>query len=378
MASGGLWQWRFPRGAARSVRTARPQRRALLLRVTSALAAGLACCAAARVLAHGRSLETLVAAGASADSVPASEALAAASADAQTGSSTAGPDDLLIVGAGFLGRIVARSWLAAHSGARVVGVTRTDACHAELRSQGIEAITAADLAAGAWREAAFANIVFSAPPRTRSSADPGAYAAAVREALSHWSPPAGDRAAGGAGAFVLTSSGGVIAEDAGGIVHEASPVSDSPRSRILLEAEDLVRKAGGVVLRLAGLYDTERGAHAYWLKAGTVTGNPEGIINQLHYADAAGAVIAALNQGRALRGELALVGDDEPMTRRAIVESALAAPAFNGYPAPAFDGGDGGYGGSGLGKRYDVRHAHDALRWSPRYPSFAHFMATTR
>ena len=44
----------------------------------------------------------------------------------------------------------------------------------------------------------------------------------------------------------------------------------------------------------AGLYNSLRGPHTYWLKNGTVDGNADGIVNMLHYEDAATAVIAAL------------------------------------------------------------------------------------
>lgn len=49
----------------------------------------------------------------------------------------------------------------------------------------------------------------------------------------------------------------------------------------MLAAEEAA--AAGTVVRLAGLYDLERGPHSYWLKVGTVKGAPEGLINLVHY-----------------------------------------------------------------------------------------------
>merc|ERR1719215_1586094 len=94
-----------------------------------------------------------------------------------------------------------------------------------------------------------------------------------------------------------------------GPVDEHSPVSESPGALPLLSSEEIVRDKGGVVLRFAGLYDVKRGGHAYWMKAGVVRGNDAGLINQVHYDDAAAAVVAALECGPSARGELALVAD---------------------------------------------------------------------
>ena len=78
------------------------------------------------------------------------------------------------------------------------------------------------------------------------------------------------------------------------IVNEQSPVADpetNPRSAKLIYAEEAVRKHGGACLRLAGLYNLDRGAHNFWLTSGKdVAGREDGIINLLHYDDAAGAV----------------------------------------------------------------------------------------
>ena len=57
------------------------------------------------------------------------------------------------------------------------------------------------------------------------------YAGSVKSALKLWDKDAPE------GAFVFTSSAGVYAEDAGGVVTEESPVDEeSPRAARLLEA----------------------------------------------------------------------------------------------------------------------------------------------
>jgi len=284
--------------------------------------------------------------------------------------------DLLIFGAGYLGQRVAKRWLAKYPGARVVGATLTDASHDDLRSMGVEPAIAPDLD---YDEDTAPYVVFCAPPRTRSNPDGSFYVQAVSDALQFWSGSEDSR-----GAFVFTSSGGVLTEDSGGVVDERSPVSDLPGALPLVSSEELVRNKGGTVLRLAGLYDTRRGGHAYWMNAGVVRGNEAGLINLVHYDDAAAAVISALECGPAGRSELALVSDGTPMTRRAIVEAAHKSAAYAGTSMPTFEsgkelaqaGGAAGAARGGLGKIYSINHAKRLLSWQPNWPSFGAFMAS--
>ena len=273
----------------------------------------------------------------------------------------AGSRDLLIVGAGYLGRKVALQWREKHRDARVVGVTRTDASHASLRSDGIEPVTGDELKGA---KVSFPYVALAAPPRMRSGGSPEEYKALAEDALAWWSPAA----RGADGGFVFTSSGGVLAEDSGGVVNEDSAVSSGPGTDPLVWVEKRATSEGGVALRLAGLYDTERGAHAYWLKAGKVGGDPEGKLNLLHYDDAASAVVAALERGPEVRGELFLVADGAPASRRDIVMAARKAAAYAGSAMPQFEG-EGQYGGSAGGKLYDIGKIRRLLGWGPRYGS---------
>ena len=65
-----------------------------------------------------------------------------------------------------------------------------------------------------------------------------------------------------------------------------------------VDPKECARRVGGTVLRLAGLYNADIGPHAYWWKTGKVSGAPNGLLNLVHYDDAASAVVAALNKGR--------------------------------------------------------------------------------
>ena len=56
-------------------------------------------------------------------------------------------------------------------------------------------------------------------------------------------------------------------------------------------SEKPVLDNGGCVMRFGGLYTSYRGAHNYWIGKDSVPSSPDGLINLLHYEDAAGAVI---------------------------------------------------------------------------------------
>jgi hypothetical protein len=117
----------------------------------------------------------------------------------------------------------------------------------------------------------------------------------------------------------------------------------SPRVRRMIEAELAALGTGvGAVVRLSGLYDMRRGAHNFWLSSGGKTpmrGSSEGLVNQLHYSDAARGVIGIL-RGRRRRmmkekekkegvgkkdplKNVYLLSDNEPLTRREICVAAI-------------------------------------------------------
>jgi prephenate dehydrogenase len=78
---------------------------------------------------------------------------------AAAGDAASTPDDLLVVGPGVLGGLVAARWREAHPDAAVVGQTNTTASHARLEALGVTPRLAAD--AGSRR---FPHVLFAAPP----------------------------------------------------------------------------------------------------------------------------------------------------------------------------------------------------------------------
>lgn len=162
-----------------------------------------------------------------------------------------------------------------------------------------------------------------------------------------------------------------------GTVTEKCALADaasSPRVARLVNAEKACLEAGGCCLRLAGLYTLQRGPHNYWITSGKgIDSAPDGLINMLHYDDAASACLAALKAGPAVcRGQAFLISDGHPISRYGICVSALKADAYKGYSMPEFTGGNDQPWA--LGKIYDGSASNSALQWSPKYKSFDDFM----
>lgn len=161
-------------------------------------------------------------------------------------------------------------------------------------------------------------------------------------------------------------------------VTETSPLADpndSPRIARAIQAEQNVRNAGGCCVRLAGLYNLQRGPHNFWLTSGKgVSGGPNGLINMLHYDDAAGACLAALKAGpEVVSGKDFLISDGNPISRRGICESALKNKIYDAYAMPEFKGSDDPL--LALGKVYDGSVSNRMLNWKPKYESFDAFMS---
>jgi len=246
-------------------------------------------------------------------------------------------------------------------GCEVLGVTRTrpdEEQDAAMRAQGITHRYRSDIEAAVRCGRRWPYVLFSASPGGNDD-----YVAAVTSALDYWD----DKAPGAR--FVFTSSAGVYAEQDGGVVTETSPVGSGPRSERLLAAERAVLAAGGCVVRLAGLYLEARGAHNYWLTQEEIAQRPDGLINQIHYRDAASSAVAALLRGTP--GAVYMAADDKPLTRQQICVEACRAPRFAGQEMPKFTGSDGG-----IGKVIDSSSTRAAIGWEPRYKTFGAFIDT--
>ncbi|KEH31419.1 NAD(P)-binding rossmann-fold protein, putative [Medicago truncatula] len=255
-------------------------------------------------------------------------------------------NDLLIVGPGVLGRLVAQKWRHEIPGCEVYGQTMTTDHHNELIQMGINPSLK-------WTEAThkFPNVLYCAPPsRTKDYADN------VRLAALSWN---------GGGSFIFTSSSAPYDCNDNGPCDEDTPsvpIGRSPRVDILLNAENVVLEFGGCVLRLAG------GAHNYYLEKGIVDSRPDHILNLIHYEDAASLLVAILK--KKIRKQIFLGCDNHPLSRQEMMDLVNRSGKFS-KKFDKFNVTDGP-----LGKRLNNTRTRQEVGWEPQYPSFAHFLAS--
>eukprot|EP00584_Thalassiosira_punctigera_P011780 CAMPEP_0172547020 /NCGR_PEP_ID=MMETSP1067-20121228/16660_1 /TAXON_ID=265564 ORGANISM="Thalassiosira punctigera, Strain Tpunct2005C2" /NCGR_SAMPLE_ID=MMETSP1067 /ASSEMBLY_ACC=CAM_ASM_000444 /LENGTH=326 /DNA_ID=CAMNT_0013334037 /DNA_START=39 /DNA_END=1019 /DNA_ORIENTATION=- len=292
--------------------------------------------------------------------------------------------DLAIVGCGVLGTSLCKQLLSHPDFASrtVTGITKSTGRHGAIREQVFNAkesgdelekrlvlTTMEDVLSQSESGRSFTDVVFCAPPSGFED-----YPSAVKQAATQlWSGP------DGGGSFVFTSSGGVYEGVDGETVTEESPTLDpekNPRQGRMIYAEREAIEAGGCALRLAGLYTLERGAHNYWLERcqeSGVQGRPDGIVNLLHYDDAASACLAALKVGQGVTSKQTyLISDGNPTTRKGICESALKHANYAHFLMPKFNGDESDL----RGKVYDGTRSDGALQWRPTYASFDMFMSS--
>ncbi|XP_078436195.1 NAD(P)-binding Rossmann-fold superfamily protein [Wolffia australiana] len=280
-----------------------------------------------------------------------SAAAAYTSADGETTliQSSVGISDLLIVGPGVLGRIIADLWKKDYPGSQVAGQTLTTDHHDDLRQLGIHPISSGS------NVEKFPNVIFCAPPSR--SAD---YIADIRSAAACWS---------GEGSFLFTSSSAIYDCGENRPCDEDSPAIPLGRSRrtdVLLNAEGAVLEAGGCVLRLAGLYKFDRGAHTYWLSKGSDENRPDHLVNLIHYEDAASLSVAILKKN--LRSRIFMGCDNHPLSRQEIMDYVNKSRKFD-KTFDKFTGTDGP-----LGKKLDNSKTREEIGWEPKYKSFPFFL----
>lgn len=250
------------------------------------------------------------------------------------------PFKFLIVGAGRLGQRVGLKFPG-----EVTGETLTPRSHPELKKLGILPRirnTTGD----------FDSVLFAVPPSKSSFS----YQDEVNRALSLWN---------GTKAFVFVSSTSVYSEEKGGEVTESSFVSDSPRASVLLQAEQAVIKKHGTVVRLAGLYDEYSGPQIYYAEMKTSDLRGDGLVNLIHYSDAASLILKILENK--YPDQIFLGSDNSPLTRNELV--FLYAQTLKHNSICKFVGHQGA-----LGKKVNNSLTRRTLNWAPNYSSFKDFV----
>jgi hypothetical protein len=232
--------------------------------------------------------------------------------------------DLWVVGAGTLGESICRQYKQQHPHASVVGETATPNRHDRMNSFGV--IPRLRASRTVEDETSAKNVVVSLPPSSSSD-----YPGAIRDAMTVWRGPSGG------GSLIFTSSLAVYGDLREDIIHEWSRVdTQSPRAMNLIAAEDVVLANHGTVVRLAGLYTKDRGPHTYWFRmekdGKPVETNSNGIVNMIHYEDAASFVVASLNAS--VKRMVLMAVDDKTVTKKEICEAALSSGLFPGAKMP--------------------------------------------
>lgn len=246
--------------------------------------------------------------------------------------------DLFLAGAGTLGTLVGKAWRARHPKSNILAETATAARHEELLRAGITPRRREEPS-----PSAFPNVLFCVPPSPATD-----YSAEIRRALGLWN---------GAGALLFTSSTSVYAEEHGAIVTERSTLAANPRARRLTDVEALVLQASGRVVRLAGLYGPGRGPHRVYGREVQSSRSPEGILNLIHFEDAASLCLLILEKGQPRT--IYLGCDGQPFTRRDFgVIIGKGTDFFTGNSDEP------------LGRRCENHATREALSWSPRWKNF--------
>ncbi|EOY06407.1 NAD(P)-binding Rossmann-fold superfamily protein isoform 3 [Theobroma cacao] len=231
-----------------------------------------------------------------------------------------GENDLLIVGPGVLGRLVAEKWREENPGCQIYGQSVTTDHHHELMTMGINPFLK-----GNKTDQKFPYVIFCAPPSKTPD-----YPGDIRMAALSWN---------GEGSFLFTSSSAPFdCYDNGPCDEDTStvPIGRSPRTDVILKAEKVVLDFGGCVVRLAGLYKLDRGAHFYWLQKGTVDCRPDHILNLIHYEDAASLSVTILK--KKLRVQIFLGCDNHPLSRQEVMDLVEKSGKFS-KKFEAFTGG---------------------------------------
>ena len=167
----------------------------------------------------------------------------------------------------------------------------------------------------------------------------------------------------------FTSSSSVYAQMNGETVTEESETApDRETGRLLLEAENTVREAGGVVARLAGIYGPGRSVLLRKFLSGEAVIEEDGrrFINQIHRDDAARAVFHLITLENFPAGEVFNISDSVTLTQREVYQGL--AEIFQKPLPPS--------GPRDLNRKRGWTHkkvCNSKLRatgWEPGYPCF--------
>ncbi|MCH2176908.1 MAG: hypothetical protein MK193_14385 [Lentisphaeria bacterium] len=254
--------------------------------------------------------------------------------------------DILIYGCGTLGTNIAQILL--QQGHQITALTGTEKNHPRLKKIGIKATTTISL------DQQFDGLIFSLPPSKVED-----YSKTAKDALTFLKPN---------GKAIMTSSTAVYAEQNGGRTTEESPLAHSERAHRLLNAEQHFYDARQHVVRLSGLYNAEKGPQNVFVKNTKLDRNPDGLLNLIHYDDAATFVVQVLKKQPDLKTLIAT--DGSPITRESLAQIAFATLENDLQEPCKFNGKKN----TGAGRILDNSLSRSHLDWSPTWTSITEWL----
>jgi len=270
---------------------------------------------------------------------------------------------VLIAGCGYLGRAVARQLQSL--GWQVTALTRSPESAQALQGEAFRVLACdiSDCVALAALGAFDAVIHCASSGRGDASVYRQVYLEGTQNLIAALRPKR----------FLFTSSTSVYAQTDGTVVTEESPAQPARETgQILRATEELVLAAGGTVARLAGIYGADRWALLRKFLAGEAVIEGDGLLNQIHCADATSALVCLL--APSIPAGIYNVSDETPVTQREVY--AAFAEHFH-RPLPPT-------GALDVNRKRGWTHKQvsnaklRALGWAPLYPSFREALSATR
>lgn len=169
--------------------------------------------------------------------------------------------------------------------------------------------------------------------------------------------------------LLFTSSSSVYAQVSGEkVTEESTAAPDRETGQVLLEAEQVITRAGGVVARLAGIYGPGRSVllRKFLNNEAVIEEDGRRWINQIHRDDAARAIFHLITLENYPSGEIFNVCDSVSLNQKQVYKGL--AEIFRKKLPPS--------GPRDLNRKRGWTHkqvSSEKLRstgWEPRYPSF--------
>lgn len=268
------------------------------------------------------------------------------------------PKRVVLAGCGFLGEVAAGLFF--ENGWEVLGLCATEGTAARLASRPFP-IRVADISKPLSAPEGWSNPDLLIHCASSGGGDADGYRAVYRDGLENLI------AAFAPGRVIFTGSTSVYDQQNGEVVDENSPTEPlRETARVLLEAEAVALRVGGIVARLGGIYGPGRSMFLRKFAEGSavVEAGGERFLNLIHRDDAARALLRLADPQ--VPAGIYNVCDNHPPTQR---ELYGWISDFLGKPMPP-DGPIDPHRKRGLNNKRVFNQKLRATGWAPEFPSF--------